>query len=157
YTQNHGAAVPCPGVSFEEIAMTTPGLKSRFAFTLVELLVIIAIIGLLIALLLPAVQKVREAASRVKCQNNLRQLALGLHQYHDAHGQFPYGNSNPMGYDPGNEPDRRNWAVDKVLPYVEQQAVANGVAAYLAGGAPYIVYCPLNKTIMAVFMCPSDP
>jgi prepilin-type N-terminal cleavage/methylation domain-containing protein len=129
----------------------------RTAFTLIELLVVIAIIGILIALLLPAVQKVREAANRIKCQNNLKQFGLGLHHYHSTHECFPLGNSNLMGYDPGNEPDRRNWAVTYVLPYVEQQAVHDGVEAYLAGGAPYIVYCPLNATVMPIFMCPADP
>src|SRR5262249_62051806 len=108
-------------------------------------------------LLLPAVQKVREAANRLQCQNNLKQLSLGLHGYHMAHGHFPLGNSNPMGFDPGSERDRRNWAVTAVLPYVEQQALYDGVAACLRNGAPYIVYCPLNKTVLPIFLCPTHP
>ncbi len=139
-------------LSFREIR-----IGSSRGFTLIELLVVIAVIAILIAMLVPAVQKVREAAARTQCQNNIKQLALGLHNYHDANKAFPLGNSNLIGGDPGSEPNRRNWAMTYVLPYVEQKLLADSVDTYLANGAPYIVYYPQNKTVLPIFMCPTDP
>jgi prepilin-type N-terminal cleavage/methylation domain-containing protein/prepilin-type processing-associated H-X9-DG protein len=116
-------------------------LKTRWvarAFTLIELLVVIAIIGVLIALLLPAVQKIREAANRTKCLNNLKQLALACHNYHDTNKTLPpAGFQNPAwGQPTGNWDNDGGWLTDKggfhlyILPYMEQDNLFNQVAQF---------------------------
>jgi prepilin-type N-terminal cleavage/methylation domain-containing protein/prepilin-type processing-associated H-X9-DG protein len=118
----------------------------RAAFTLIELLVVIAIIGVLISLLLPAVQKVREAANRIKCENNLKQLGLALHNYHGVFESFPPGRTYPSG---------SSFSVhSKLLPFLEQDNLYTLIHFDLPYSDPANVVP--RATIVPTFLCPSD-
>jgi prepilin-type N-terminal cleavage/methylation domain-containing protein len=135
---------------------------SRRGFTLIELLVVIAIIAILIGLLLPAVQKVREAAARMSCSNNLKQIGLALHNYHDANGVFPSGAEErcPAGQKFGQNAGctyYANWSIS-ILPYIEQGNLAN---LYNTSFPNYMPGFTQNmgpvQTAIKIFSCPSDP
>ena len=132
--------------------------KSRRAFTLIELLVVIAIIAVLIALLLPAVQAAREAARRAQCTNNLKQIGLALHNYHQAVGSFPMASTTAYS-DPGVQTQWGTWSAQSLmLPYLEQTQVYNAINFDWTNW--YDVGAPINSTIwnmnLAAFVCPSD-
>jgi prepilin-type N-terminal cleavage/methylation domain-containing protein len=125
---------------------------SRRGFTLIELLVVIAIIAVLIALLLPAVQQAREAARRTQCKNNLKQMGLALHNYHDTHNAFPPGGvGNANG----------NWIV-QILPFLEQGTIYNRLLLVSRGfhpgeGEPSEANVPvLHNIVLSVLWCPSS-
>ena len=140
-----------------------PSRRPVRGFTLIELLVVIAIIAVLIALLLPAVQSAREAARRSQCTNNIKQLGLGVHNYHTANNSFPPGAVNNARSAPGNiNTDWAQWSAQAMLlPFVEQTALYNA-ANFSWGYNPYGDPCTrinstVANTVIASFLCPSDP
>jgi prepilin-type N-terminal cleavage/methylation domain-containing protein len=136
--------------------------KRKNGFTLIELLVVIAIIAILVSLLLPAVQQAREAARRTQCKNNLKQIGLAMHNYHDAHNQFPPGRMAPSREGIGGV----CWfghisPLKHVLPYIDQGNVYNQLdhsETRVRMGSPL---CTKNAFVRSLaipaFMCPSDP
>jgi len=149
-------------------------IPRRRAFTLVELLVVIAIIGVLISLLLPAVQKIREAANRVSCANNLKQIGLAAHNYHDEHGHLPVAVQIPywVNNDPNNytlnisSPFGPNWAV-YLLPFLEDGNLYNSIDVNTYPGTPTagpgqitgynLSWRAVGSQHLKTYTCPSDP
>lgn len=133
--------------------------KHRSGFTLVELLVVIAIIGVMVGLLLPAVQAAREAARRMQCSNNNKQIALAMHNYHDTFNTFPYGHKEEVN----GQTKRRDCWFHRILPFIEERAYYDAYdqveATYGQFPAEYIHRLPVEIAGRPVnaFMCPSDP
>ena len=125
--------------------------KQHSGFTLVEILVVIAIIGLLVALLLPAIQSVRESARRTRCQNQLRQVALGIGLFESNHRRFPPGINHPLA------PEKRSLSwLARILPYIEQQNLwTQSETEYAAVPSPFDHQA--HQTRVGLLQCPSHP
>src|SRR5262245_58352255 len=134
----------------------TAHLRRRGAFTLIELLVVIAIIAVLVGRLLPAVQKVRESANRMSCQNNLKQIALAVHSYHATYRTLPinrYGDYSARTAYGGLYENSMSWSwLSALLPYLEQENL------YRQGDIPNRALNESSATAVPVkvFLCPSD-
>ena len=136
------------------LPIARPRSRGRPGFTLIELLVVIAIIGVLIALLLPAVQAAREAARRMQCTNNLKQIGLALHGYHDSYGTFPAGGWITAYAQPATVNMNVGWSA-AILPWLEQRALHDGLNFSLRYNTA--TNSTAAHTVLAVYLCPSEP
>jgi prepilin-type N-terminal cleavage/methylation domain-containing protein/prepilin-type processing-associated H-X9-DG protein len=128
---------------------------NRRGFTLIELLVVIAIIGVLVGLLLPAVQKIRETANRLKCQNNLKQIGLALHNYHDSQLSLPPGYRAALPYSDGTTDTAPGWGwAAHILPQLEQDNVYRMIQFDLP--VEHALNAPAVRTMLRLYLCPSD-
>ena len=126
------------------------GTEKKLAFTLVELLVVIAIIGILVGLLLPAVQAAREAARRAQCMNNVRQIGLALTNYESAYKRYP------SGWVDWRQSTKPGWSMSQaILPFMEQSNIYGRLDTNFAIDAT--VNRPFLETVIPTFICPSDP
>ncbi len=138
------------------------GISRDRGFTLVELLVVIAIIGILVGLLLPAVQAAREAARRMQCSNNLKQIGLALHNYHDTNKKFPFGSRGGITWSQAGVKDGTNWRIS-ILPFLEQTTVYNRLnwgGSFGAGTTAAVAYMGGNQFlsgfVLPSYRCPSS-
>jgi len=134
--------------------------RKNWAFTLVELLVVIAIIGILVALLLPAIQAAREAARRTECNNNLKQLGLGLQNYHDTYKRFPIGSNNEningtTRYIWQSGRHRKGSVLVKLLPFIEEKGLYDPLLQ--DGDVNAQIYAVTPRPQIDAYRCPSDP
>jgi prepilin-type N-terminal cleavage/methylation domain-containing protein/prepilin-type processing-associated H-X9-DG protein len=127
-------------------------------FTIIELIVTMAVIGILIALILPAVQHARESARRTRCVNNLKQIGLALQQYHDTHSVFPIGVFGGATKESGVSEDGYGWGL-MLLPFLDRSPLYDLIDPHLPGGA-FAAYAggvaPGGDTLLPVFRCPSS-
>jgi prepilin-type N-terminal cleavage/methylation domain-containing protein/prepilin-type processing-associated H-X9-DG protein len=143
------------------VIFSTRRQATRHAFTLIELLVVIAIIGALIALLLPAVQRVRDIANRTVCTNNLKQIGLALQMFHDNVGKLPPGFAQTIPPDLPDLYQEMSW-MGRILPYIEQDALSRQMEAAFAQQGPFarraqgVEHRAVYSTIIPTYKCPSD-